>query len=96
MEDSIFFNHVYFPTYYNIHNIPKPIKKIIDDKLMSSNYNQHFKEIVRYMWLEEDDPVEWQKFLTWTKRHDEYRKQSFSITFPEFSELIRNDSTIPA
>ena len=92
LEDYIYINSVYFPNYYCIQNMPDKLKRTVDVKLMSSEYNPKFKEIVKFMWLQTDKQLEWHKFLAWTKRHDAYRKQSFAQTFTDWHELIHNDA----
>jgi len=67
----------------------------VDYKLSNSRYAEQFEEIKRYMWLGQDMPNEWQKFLQWTERHDAYRKQKFSDTFSEFNDMIYNGSKVP-
>ncbi len=94
-DDAIFFNHVSYPAHYNIQNMPESIKHQVDYKLSNSRYAEQFEEIKRYMWLEQDMPNEWQKFLQWTERHDAYRKQKFSDTFSEFNDMIYNGSKVP-
>jgi MoaA/NifB/PqqE/SkfB family radical SAM enzyme len=91
-EDYIFLNTMTFPAFYNIQNLPKHIKEQVDKKLMSSPHNAKFRQIVDFMWLENNDPEQFDKFITWTNRQDLYRKQKFSNTFPEFSELIDRHS----
>ena len=94
-DDNVFFNHVSYPAHYNIQNMPEQIKQQVDTKLSNSKHADQFEEIKRYMWLEQDMPSEWQKFLQWTKRHDAYRKQKFSDTFSEFNDVIYNSSKVP-
>ena len=93
-DDAIFFNHVSYPAHYNIQNMPASIKRQVDYKLSNSKYADQFEEIKRYMWLAQDDPEDWQKFLQWTGRHDVYRKQKFSDAFTEFNDVICNTSTV--
>ena len=92
-EDYIYLNTMSFPAYYNIQNLPNNIKKKVDEKLMADGNNKKFRPIVDYMWLKDHDHEQWQKFITWTARHDSYRKQSFSSTFGEFNALIGSNST---
>ena len=91
-EDYIFLNTMTFPAFYNIQNLPKHIKEQVDKKLMSSPHNSKFRQIVDFMWLENNDPEQFDKFITWTNRQDLYRKQKFSKTFAEFSEVIDKHS----
>ena len=91
-EDYIFLNTMTFPAFYNIQHLPKNIKQQIDNKLMSSPHNLKFRPIVDFMWLQDNDPAEFNKFITWTNRQDLFRKQKFSDTFNEFSELIDTHS----
>ena len=81
-----------FPAFYNIQNLPKAIKEQVDKKLMSSPHNPKFRQIVDFMWLEDNDPEQFNKFVTWTNRQDLFRKQKFSTTFSEFSEVIDRHS----
>ena len=88
VEDHFYLNTVSYPNYYCIQNIPDKLKRVVDDKLMQSKHNMKFKEIVKFMWLKSNKKLEWDKFLSWTKRHDEYRKESFADTFSQWHELI--------
>lgn len=94
VEDYVYLNTVSYPNYYCVQNIPDKLKRVVDDKLMQSEHNTKFKEIVKFMWLKSDKKLEWDKFLSWTKRHDEYRKESFADTFSQWNELIDNDATV--
>ena len=91
-EDYIFLNTMTFPAFYNIQNLPKNIKQEIDQKLMGSPHNKKFRSIVDYMWLQDNDPEQFNKFITWTNRQDLFRKQKFSQTFSSFNELIDKHS----
>jgi len=31
----------------------------------------------------------WEEFKSWTRMIDQYRKESFSATFPEYADLIK-------
>jgi hypothetical protein len=75
------------PYYFSVRNIPKPIAEEIIAKLLSySDYD--FAPIARAL-AEPADPAMWEEFKSWTQMIDQYRKESFSTTFPEYADLIK-------
>jgi radical SAM protein with 4Fe4S-binding SPASM domain len=80
------------PYYFSVRNIPEPIAEEIRDRLTAyTDYN--FAAIVRAL-AEPADPAMWEEFKSWTQMIDQYRKERFSTTFPEYNQLIkRHDAT---
>jgi hypothetical protein len=80
------------PYYFSVRNIPEPIAKEIRDRLTAyTDYD--FTPIVRAL-ADAADPAMWEEFKSWTQMIDQYRKESFSTTFPEYADLIkRHDAT---
>jgi hypothetical protein len=80
------------PYYFSVRNIPEPIAKEICDRLTAyTDYD--FGPIARAL-AEPADLAMWEEFKQWTNMIDQYRKESFSATFPEYAELIkRHDPT---
>ena len=75
------------PYYFSVRNIPEPIAKEIISKLNSCP-DYDFAAISRAL-AEPADPEMWDEFKSWTQMIDQYRKESFSATFPEYADLIK-------
>jgi len=93
---NLFINMLHGPSYYNIKNIPTKIKnKILEDiKEPINNIVKKFNNSNIFFLNTLDiecDMEEWNNFLEITKVLDEHRGESFSKTFPEFAEIIRNE-----
>lgn len=94
-------NLVHYPDHYNIKNLPDDIKEIVKEKYKSIDYtNLQFNkdsmsvnDIVNFMMFSPSDSEMFQKFFTVTRRHDEYRKESFEKVFPELYEILKNYET---
>ncbi len=93
---SVYLNLVHTPNYFNITNIPNSIKPLISEKLLK-NYKKtnvgsnRLKPVLDFMQATSYDKKEFDEFLTVTARHDLYRNQSFEKTFPEFTNLIKEN-----
>ena len=75
------------PYYFSVRNIPEPIAQEIISKL-NSYPDYDFGSIARAL-AEPADPEMWDEFKSWTQMIDQYRKESFSATFPEYADLIK-------
>jgi sulfatase maturation enzyme AslB (radical SAM superfamily) len=88
---GIYLNLVHGPEHYNINQIPDQYKQVIIDKLLNipAAYNVHFyiPGIVEFIRNGVAKPKHWAKLLSETKTGDTYRGQSYSKTFPEFSQI---------
>jgi len=91
LGNSMYLNLVFGPDYYCIKNIPKPIKKEITQHLENSEERYWTTSILNFMNGNKDNPKEWERFLKITKKHDEYRGQSFKEIFPEFYDIIKKN-----
>lgn len=75
------------PYYFSVRNIPTPIADEIVAKLEAyTDYD--FRPIVNAL-KETADPAMWEEFKQWTQMIDQYRKEKFSDTFPEYAQLIK-------
>jgi sulfatase maturation enzyme AslB (radical SAM superfamily) len=81
---DIYINMVDSPSYLSIHAMPERAKNAVKN-------NTSNQEILGYIDIKEHNPLLWKQFIIWTKRQDEYRKQNFAVTFPEFFSLIEDD-----
>ena len=92
----ILFNMVHYPHYYSIVNLPTKVKDVIKEKLLSIDFENlldtnspTIDNITNFMYGSECDPELLKTFFHKTKIHDEFRKDSFSETFPELYELLK-------
>jgi hypothetical protein len=80
----------------SIKNLPNNIKHIIKDKIesldeRSLSYVQNIfgiKEVVSFMTDNEGSTNDLAEFIKVTNLHDDYRKESFADTFPEYWGLL--------
>jgi len=79
---DVYNNMVQSPGYLAVHMLPEDVKTAIRAKI------QH-KETLGYLDIATSNSVQFNEFITWMKRQDLYRKQSFEQTFPEYFELLR-------
>jgi len=81
------------PPYFSITNLPNSIKEEVKNKLSkyswSDAYNKEVKNVITMMLGKTQDSALWKEFLEYTKRHDQYRKESIEITFPELWHSIK-------
>jgi sulfatase maturation enzyme AslB (radical SAM superfamily) len=75
------------PYYFSVRNIPDPIAQEIINRL-NSYPDYDFGSIARAL-AESADLDMWNEFKSWTRMIDQYRKESFSTTFPEYADLIK-------
>jgi MoaA/NifB/PqqE/SkfB family radical SAM enzyme len=93
---AVFLNFVFDPWAFSIEILPPEIKKTIRKKLdrvsasfkMSSERTRTIEEMIRY--LDNRSDKNFSEFFNVIERHDLYRKQDFSKTFPEFWEQIQS------
>lgn len=81
---SVYINMVANPEWLAINCAPDPVKQAIFDHVTNLEV-QGFLQVKSY------NSQFWKQFIIWTKRQDEYRKQSFETTFPEFYKIIKQD-----
>jgi MoaA/NifB/PqqE/SkfB family radical SAM enzyme len=77
------------PHWYNIKNIPDAIKSQVVEKIRSSKISQ-IQPYADYMETNSCDSNSWESFKFFTKVMDDYRKENFAETFPEFYSLMEN------
>lgn len=87
---NYFLNLVTVPGYYNMKNLPQGAKQAVIERLqtMPASDNIHLSSIINTL-KADIDPASWEDFKFWTREKDEYRKEKFADTFPEFYELIK-------
>jgi hypothetical protein len=93
----ILFNMVHYPHHYSIVNLPTTVKDVIKEKLLAIDfgnlldpYSPTIDNITNFMYGSECDSELLKTFFHKTKIHDEFRKDSFSETFPELYELLKD------
>jgi hypothetical protein len=75
------------PDHFSIRHVPEPIAQEIITKLQTyTDYD--FSSIIKLLEAPAD-PAFWTGFKKWIRIMDEYRKEDFAATFPEYTELIR-------
>lgn len=79
---SSYINMVASPGYVALHVAPDDVKAAIAAHVSNP-------EVRGFMQIQPHDPLEWKRWIIWTKRQDLYRNQSFPETFPEFYNIIR-------
>ena len=91
---GLYLNLVHGPAHYSIRNLPIDIKDIVIEKLNTvpksdgKSWN-YLPGIINMIKDSHPDKKEWNVFLNTTKKHDEYRRQTFKDTFPEYSKHIK-------
>ena len=91
---SVYLNSLHYPDYYNIRCLPYDAKRLISRKLQD-HPNPNVKTFIDYMNQEGKDHFdEWMKFVNWTLRKDEFRKEKFDNTFPELAEATEYNKYI--
>jgi len=81
---AVYINMVANPEWLAINSAPDSVKAAIASHVKTP-------EVLGFLNIKPHNPQHWKQFIIWTKRQDEYRKQSFEKTFPEFYEIIRPD-----
>lgn len=77
------------PEMYNIQSLPTNIKDKISEKI--TRYK--FDSVVKYMYLKDSSQL-FDQALHYTKILDQQREQSFEQTFPEFSQLLKEQQCL--
>ena len=90
---GMYLNLVHGPIHYNISKLPDYVKdKVIErlEKIPTEYENVWYQlpGIINFMKNGTYDEKIWEDFSRLIKKHDDYRKQDFSITFPEYSKVI--------
>lgn len=80
------------PHWYNIKNLPSDVKQAVVKKYKQYNIEQ-LEPILGFMENGQQDLESWEEFKFWTRAKDEYRKESFAETFPEFYEIIKKSDS---
>lgn len=88
LKMKVFLNTIDIPNYYSIKWLPTAIKTAIKEKLNQYHDRTKINFLLNYLDCDEDLSV-WEDFKFWTKEKDEYRKENFSITYPEFYKIIK-------
>jgi organic radical activating enzyme len=91
-----YLNLVHGPIWYNLTQLPEKIKHTVIDRLESITSDiadpymveNHIPGVVNYIKNGVPKKQNWDKFLKYTKTHDEYRNQKFEDTFPEYAKII--------
>jgi MoaA/NifB/PqqE/SkfB family radical SAM enzyme len=88
LELPYFLNTVFGPEYYDITFLPTTIKKKIVEKLKT------YKDITKIQFLinmlaSPENLDHWEDFKFWTRAKDEYRKENFAQTYPEFYNVCK-------
>tara|TARA_B100001248_G_scaffold73080_1_gene51992 strand:+ start:22857 stop:23966 length:1110 start_codon:yes stop_codon:yes gene_type:complete len=90
---SVYLNSLHYPNYYNIKCLPYYAKRKISEKL-NTHPNPNVKTFIDYMNQDDDGYWDWMKFVTWTVRKDQFRKEKFTDTFPELAEICEYDKYV--
>ena len=77
----VHFNIVDHPNHYRMTNLPDLLKEEIIDKIEDL-------EIKNYLTIESANLEELEKMIVWTKRQDIFRKQQYSVAFPNTFSLL--------
>ena len=94
------FNLLHWPPSMSIKNLPDNIKQVIATKIKSLTAEDlkyldnpgDLESIVNFMMTNPMNEQEYNEFLTTTKKHDDYREQSFENTFPEFWSMLNDNN----
>jgi len=98
LKMKIRLNLVHWPETMTIKNIPEHAKKRISDMFknipvshLAYTERGTFKSIIDYMNSEQHNPELFNKFISTTKLHDDYRNQSFSDVFNEYWTVLNEN-----
>lgn len=91
-----YLNLVHGPIWYNVTQMPADVKDHVVRRLESISreivdpymYDYHIPGVINYIKQGIPNEENWKKFIEYTKRHDEYRGQSFSTVYPEYAKII--------
>lgn len=83
-----FLNNVYGPEYYDIGYLPMAVKQKVIEKLKT------YKDLSRIQFLinmlaAPENLQNWEQFKFWVRAKDEYRKENFAQTYPEFYNICK-------
>jgi MoaA/NifB/PqqE/SkfB family radical SAM enzyme len=85
-------NFLHGPPYYDVRNIRENIKENVVSKYNSVSCTEHTREnlnkVLNFMRSHISTKGHWDDFIKYTKDKDEYRKENFNNTFPEWSKVI--------
>jgi sulfatase maturation enzyme AslB (radical SAM superfamily) len=92
------FNLLHWPPSMSIKNLPNNIKQVIANKIKALSVEDlkyldnpgDLESMVNFMMTNPSNEKEYAEFLSTTKKHDDYRQQSFEHTFPEFWSLLND------
>lgn len=92
-----YLNLVHGPSWYNLNQLPDQYKSYVIEKLNGIDstiadpwmLDYHIPGIINYIKNGQFNPINWQKFLEYTRIHDSYRGQNFASVFPEFAKVIK-------
>jgi len=65
-----------------LHVAPDDVKAAIASHVTNT-------EVRGFMQIQPHNPLEWKRWIIWSKRMDLYRNQSFPEVFPEFYHVIK-------
>jgi hypothetical protein len=91
---GIYLNLVHGPIHYNISKFPPDIREKVIARLeqIPKEYENiwwhYLPGIINFIKGGEYKEDVWNKLKATTKKHDNYRKQDFAETFPEFAKII--------
>ena len=77
-----YINMVQGPAYLAVHILPESVKSTIRSCVQNT-------EVLGYMDIAQHDPQQWNEFVIWQNRQDQYRGQQFSTVFPEYFALLQ-------
>jgi MoaA/NifB/PqqE/SkfB family radical SAM enzyme len=89
-----YLNLVHWPTHFNLGIVPEPYKTKIINKLESipkiyfEMWQQHLPGVINFIKNGKPDSEQWRIFKEKVLIHDNYRKQNFAETFPEYAKVL--------
>jgi len=91
-----YLNLVHGPIQYNLGQLPADIKEYVvgilesipKDTVDQYMYEQHIPGIINFIKNGVPNPASWERFKERTRVHDQYRKQNFADTYPEYAKVI--------
>jgi MoaA/NifB/PqqE/SkfB family radical SAM enzyme len=94
---QVWLNLLHWPDHFSIKNLPIDVKKIIKEKLETINSSVKLNKdsisisnIIDFMMMNENDEKYINEFYKNIRLHDNYRKESFELIFPEMHELLKD------
>jgi MoaA/NifB/PqqE/SkfB family radical SAM enzyme len=89
MNLKTFINTLHGPGYYEITNLPMPVKLQIKEKLLQYHDLDKIQFIINMLSGPTADE-QWEWFKKFTKVKDQYRKESFAKAMPEYYQILYN------